>query len=277
MSPTAGADSGNPRGGDGPGITVSMPSTTLTAAGRLSIPPTVSGWNCSDCGTMSEGCSVSSGSRGGTAAPAPATAIAVGEAPVSSAAPARTADSSSVGVDGSRVSGSGVAGTGDVEMLGEGTPRVTGASGVTIPVDWRPVYHVNPASTAADIPAPIAHLRTARRLGERALGPPTAVAGSSLAAPVVDDAGATRTASDSRDEVATAPSIAAANDVAEGHRSSGAFARHFSTTFHRGSARRCPDGMGIGSLTCFMSTASGESALNGTCPVSISYATIPRL
>ena len=60
------------------------------------------------------------------------------------------------------------------------------------------------------------------------------------------------------------------NATAVGQRSSGRFASAFSSARIRGSGTSRVDGTGIGSCTCFISTATGVSAAKGTRPVSIS-------
>ena len=60
------------------------------------------------------------------------------------------------------------------------------------------------------------------------------------------------------------------NATAVGQRSSGRFASAFKSARIKGSGTSRVDGTGIGSCTCFMSTATGVSAAKGTRPVSIS-------
>jgi hypothetical protein len=72
-------------------------------------------------------------------------------------------------------------------------------------------------------------------------------------------------------EACPSPSASAfTNATAVGQRSSGRFASAFRSARISGSGTSRVDGTGIGSCTCFMSTATGVSAAKGTRPVSIS-------
>ena len=83
------------------------------------------------------------------------------------------------------------------------------------------------------------------------------------------------------DEVLTASGAASpaasasTNAPAVGQRSSGFFVVAFSSARRSGSGTTSGGGSGSGSWTCFIITASGVSAENGTRPVNISYATMP--